>query len=106
MSFGIKIHFCQCPGVFFLKVIQCPGVRQKLPRGKLLPTVPCKHRDIRGRDQGEDERLLQDGQDGGVQHSEREEAHPRRNMSAMVIKRFLKAADKLFIFIVQVPAKL
>ena len=81
-------------------------MRQQVSRGELLPTVPCKHRDVRGRDQGEDERLLQDGQDGGVQHSEREEAHPRRNMSAMVIKRFLKAADKLFIFIVQVPAKL
>ena len=79
-------------------------MRQKLPRGKLLPTVPCKHRDVRSRDQGEDERLLQDGQDGGVQQTERKEAHPRRNMSAMVIKRFLKAADELFI--VQVPAKL
>ena len=60
--------------------------------------------DIRGRDQEEDEGLLQDGQDEGVRHSEREEARPRRNMPAMVNTSFLKFAEKPFI--VQVPPKL
>ena len=63
----------------------CLGVRQQMSWWELLPPVQRRDRDdLWDRDQEEDERLLQDGQDGGVQQVQRQEARPRGNLPAMV----------------------